>query len=76
MPDMRELPRGDVMARGNKVAHSCDAVMGRAHTNPILNTRMCQVEFTGDEVTELTSNIMAESMYAQCNSDGNEYVLL
>ena len=73
------LPRGDQMARGHVVARSRDAngnVMGRSHTNPILDTRTYQVEFTGGEVTELTTNVIAESMYAQCDSNGNEYLLL
>ena len=51
-------------------------MMGRAHTNPILNTRMYQVEFAGGKVTEFTANVIAESMYAQCNADGKEYLLL
>ena len=37
---------------------------------------MYQVEFTGGKITELTANILAESMYAQCDADGNEYLLL
>ena len=48
-------------------------VMTGSHTNP---TRMYQIEFTGDKVTELTSNIIAESIYTQCDSGGNEYLLL
>ena len=51
------------MARGHVVARSRDAkgnVMGRSHTNPILDTRMYQVEFAGGEVTELTANVIAE----------------
>ena len=49
------LPRGDEMARGHVVARSKDAngnVMGRSHTNPILDTRMYQVEFAGGKVIE------------------------
>ena len=63
------------MARGHVVAQSCDA-NGNAHMNLFLNTRMYQVEFTGGKVTELTANVIAESMYAQCDADGNEYLLL
>ena len=43
------LPRGDEMARGHVVAWSHDVngnIMGRAHTNLILDTRTYQVEFT------------------------------
>ena len=64
------------MARGDVVAWTRDAsgnIMHRAHMNPILNTRRFQVEFTGGKVTELTANVIAESMYAQCHADRNEY---
>ena len=67
------------MAMGHVVGHSHDAsgnVMGRAHTNPILDTRMCQVKFTGGKVTELITNIIAELMFAQSDADSNEYLLL
>ena len=50
--------------------------MGRIHTNPILNTRMYQVEFAGGKVTELTTNVIAESMCTQCGADKNEYLLV
>ena len=37
---------------------------------------MHKVEFMSGEVKELTTNVISESMYAQCDSDGNEYLLL
>ena len=46
--------------------------MGRAHTNPILDTKTYQVEFVVDDVTESTTNIIAESMYANHDADKNE----
>ena len=73
------LPRGDQMARCHVVARSRDAkgnVMGRSHTNPILDTRMYQVQFAGGKVRVLTANAIAESIYAQCDSEENEYLLL
>ena len=45
------------------MAQSCDAntnVKGRAHTNQSRNTRIYHVEFTGGEVTESTTNVIAE----------------
>ena len=66
------------MARGHIMACSCDAnrnVVGRANANPILDTRKYQVEFAGGNVTELNSYVTVESMYAQCDVDGN-YLLL
>ena len=73
------LPRGGQMARDHVVSRSRDAkgnVMGRSHTNLIYDTRMYQVEFTEGKVTELTANVITESMYTQCNIEGNEYLLL
>ena len=55
------------MARDHVVASSRDAngnVMGRSNTNPILDTRTYQVEFVGGNVTELTTNVISDSMYA------------
>ena len=49
---------------------------GKPHLNPILDTRMYQVEFAGDKVTELTTNVFFQSMYIHCNADGNECLLL
>ena len=67
------------MARGHVLARSRNAngnVMDRSHTNPILDTRTYQVEFAGSEVTELITNIIAESLNAECDLEGNEYLLL
>ena len=50
-------------------------VVDRAHDNPILDTRKYVVEFEGGEEAELTANVIAESMYAQCDPDGNLYVM-
>ena len=61
------------------MAQSHDAsrnIMGRAHTNPILNTRMYQVEFAGGKITDIIANIIAESLYAQCDAERNEFLLL
>ena len=44
------------MTRGKVVTWSCDAngnVMSNAHANPILDTRLYQVEFAYGEVPEL-----------------------
>ena len=87
IPDVRDhyigavilLTRGDEMERDNVVARSQDAngnIVQRSHTNPALDMRMYQIKFTGGKVTELTTNVIDESMYAQCNADGNEYLLL
>ena len=49
--------------------------IGRANENPILDTREYVVEFDDGTQAELAANVIAQSMYAQCDPDGNTYVL-
>jgi hypothetical protein len=50
-------------------------LVGVANSNPIKDTRTYEVEFPDGEIAELTANAIAEAMYAQCDDDGNEYLL-
>ena len=50
--------------------------IGHANDNPILDTREYIVEFDDSDVTELTANLITESMYAQCDPNGNQYPYL
>jgi hypothetical protein len=73
------LPKGGTMARGRVAGRKRDAngnPVGRANDNPILDTRVYEVQFDDGDVTELTANMIAQSMYAQCDADGNQYMLL
>ena len=73
------LPRGSSYARGKVIGRKRDAdgnVVGRSNENPILDTREYRVQFDDGEVSELTANVIAQSMYASCDDDGNEYLLL
>ena len=73
------FPQGDKHVRGRVKGRKRDAdsnPIGRANANPILDTRRYEVEFPDGEVTELTANVIAESMYAQCDEEGNELVIM
>ena len=73
------LPRGDTTARGQVVCQKHDTdgkLIGRSNQIPIFVTCLYEVEFPWGEMTELASNIIAESMYAQCDVNRNEYLLL
>jgi hypothetical protein len=73
------LPNGGVMVKGRVTAHKRDwdsNPVGRANDNPILDTRLYIVDFDDGDHTELTANMIAESLYSQCDPDGNQYVLL
>ncbi len=72
------IPRGSTSARGKVKSRKRDLdgnLSGNAHPNPILDTQTYNVEFPDGEVAELTANAIAESMYASCDDQGNEYLL-
>jgi len=73
------LPRGGTMTKGRVTARKRDVdgnLKGTANDIPILDTREYVVTFDDGDVTELNANLIAQSMYAQCDPDGNQYVLL
>ena len=49
---------------------------GKAHANPILDTRTYEVEFPDGQTAEFAANVIAESMYTQCDTEGNQYLLM
>ncbi len=51
-------------------------IKGTAHQNPILDTRTYEVEFPDGEVAEYAANAIAENMYAQCDLEGNQYLIM
>jgi hypothetical protein len=50
--------------------------VGLANANPILNMHEYTLTFNDGDETVLNANLIAEAMYAQCDPDGNQYVLL
>ena len=55
-------------AEGNK--------KGKAHNNIKCDTREYVVTFPDGAEAEYSANVIAENMYAQCDLDGNQYLLL
>jgi hypothetical protein len=51
-------------------------VVGTAHQNPALDSCIYEVWFPDGRTEELAANVIAEAVYAQCDADGNQYVLL
>jgi hypothetical protein len=49
---------------------------GKAHANPILDTRTYNVQFPDGSSAEYSANIIAQNMYSQCDSEGNQFLLL
>ena len=73
------LPFGDGEASGRVAKRARDKdgnPIGRANANPILDTREYVIEFDDGQKAELAANVIAQNMYAQCDADGNNYLLL
>ncbi len=73
------IPRGNTFARRTVVSRKRDAegnITGRVHNNPILDSRLYDVESTDSKVTALMGNAIAKAMYAQCDLDRNKYIAL
>ena len=67
------LPRGGTLARRRVTERKRDHegnVIGRSNTNTILDTQEYEVKFEDGDFTELTLNVIAESIYAICDENG------
>jgi ribosomal protein L31E len=74
-----ELSIGDKVMAGKVTRRKREldgSLKGTAHSNPILDTRTYVVEFPDGQAAEYSANIIAENMYAQCDTEGNQYLLL
>ena len=73
------LPRGENTDRGKVVSWKRDVngnPIGRENANQKQISRWYEVEFNYDEVPELTANVIVEQMYAQCDENRNDMLLL
>ncbi|KAI2493823.1 Reverse transcriptase (RNA-dependent DNA polymerase) [Fragilaria crotonensis] len=73
------LPIGDKMlsAKVRSRKRGADgSLLGKANQNPILDTRTYNVEFSDGQTAELAANVIAQSMYSMCDTEGNQYLLL
>ena len=50
--------------------------IGRENANPTLDFPWYEVEFNNGEVTDLTANVIVERMYAQCDKNRNDLLLI
>ena len=75
------IPKGDethpMLARVTKRLRDKDGLpIGTAHDNPILDTRMYEVEYQDGTKTALAANHIAENLFSQIDDDGHRQVLL
>jgi len=74
------IPRGDngpEFARVTKRLRDADGIpIGTAADNPILDTRMYEVEYADGYKESLTANLIAQNLFAQVDEEGHRHVLL
>ena len=75
------IPQGDSLeprlARVTKRLKDANGLpIGLANENPILDTRMDEVEYLDGERMSLAANNIAENLFAQIDDDGNHQVLM
>ena len=74
------LPIGNKMMSGKvrgRKRMSDGSLIGKSNVNPILDIRIYDIEFPDGQTAELAaSNVIAQNMYAMCDIDGNQYLLL
>jgi hypothetical protein len=53
-----------------------DVARGKASANPITDIRTFNVRFPDGHSEEYTANVIVENMYAQCDEDENQFLML
>ena len=75
------IPQGDSLeprlARVTKRLKDANGLpIGLANENPILDTRMYEVQYLDGEIASLAANSITENLFAQIDGDGNRQVLM
>ena len=73
------VPKGDDFISGQVIKRKCDAngnPIGRSNTNPLLDTRVYEVQFPDGTEQEYSANLIAESIYSQVDDEGHQFLLL
>ena len=74
-----QLANGDRMERAKVLRRHRNAdgdTIGTRDDNPVLDTRVYDVEFSDGSIKQYAANIIAENMYSQVDSDGYHIMLL
>ena len=50
--------------------------LGKQHPNPLLDTRLYDVELADGSTESLTANLIAETLWSQVDEEGNQYSIL
>jgi hypothetical protein len=73
------LPKGDILLPARVTGRKRDGFgnpIGIANSNPILDSRVYNVEFPDGHTESYSANIIAENIYAQVDEEGKRLLLL
>jgi hypothetical protein len=73
------MPHGDSMqhARVMRRVKDDDGIpLGKRHPNPILDSRLYELEFPDGSTETVATNIIAENLYSQIDAEGKSYAIL
>jgi hypothetical protein len=73
------LPQGDILVPAHVARRKHDVngnPIGIAHDNPLLDMRVYEVEFPDGHVEEYAANMIAENIYAEVDSEGNQFLIM
>jgi hypothetical protein len=73
------LPVGDSLLTGKVIARKKDRdgnPVGRSNANPILDSRVLEVQFNDGVVKEFAANVIAEHIYSQVDNEGRRHLIL
>ena len=69
--------KGPSMAKVTKRLRDADGIpIGTANDNPILDSRLYEVEHMDGLISHITANQIAENLFSQVDDEGNRHVLL
>jgi hypothetical protein len=68
-----EIRSGKVMRRKRELDGT---LKGRTNENPMLDSRTYEIEFPDGYSGEYTANGIAENVYAQCDTEGNQFIIM
>ena len=73
------MNRGGVRVKGRVIGRhrNADGVpIGKAHSNPIMDTRLYDIEFPDGSTDAYAANLVAENIYAQVDEEGKKHVIV
>jgi hypothetical protein len=73
------IPRHDHIGAGRIIGQKKDRdgnPIGRSNPDPVLDTRILEVQFPDGNVQEYAANVIAEHLYSQVDDEGRRYLLM